>query len=579
MKKFRSSIKTQMTAISLLIVVLSVSTISLILFVINNGNYRETTHEHKQEAVNQLQYSINAYLDELNRLTLTCMSNGYLLERLTDKEPKTAIEQLERSREIENFLDEIMITQREDILGVYLFLVDEQGVYASTRYQTGIDLQQEYMQLPWYEDVFASGRWLLVPPHFDEVEQIHRSQVFSLVRVIINPKTLAPVAVIKVNANTNVLDKLFDQIDVGKHGHLTEYPEADSWGAVDGTRYIFNKASEQSYGLRLFSYASTEDFDRMQSQQMLISCLVTLCCCFVALLTSFLFASKFLQPVLQMYNLMKQVENGNPNVRFTGTRTDEIGYLGQRFNSMLESVSQANEENTRLLTEIYEGKVLHSQAQMNALQAQIKPHFMCNTLNMISLLIQCGEQEAAVVNINRLSFLMRSITDFRETIPLERELSVLRAYLDIQKDRYGDRIQYKEEIDPALYNYMIPTLSLQPIVENAIVHGCEKSSAVTFLNIYSCILPNAVDIVIEDNACGMSQERLEEVKAALAENCSGASPDRVSGVGLPNIHNRLKLLYGENFGINISSQPGRGTKVVVWLPLKSAEGNEKQEET
>ena len=245
---------------------------------------------------------------------------------------------------------------------------------------------------------------------------------------------------------------------------------------------------------------------------------------------------------------------------------------------MLESINQAAEENTRLLTEVFEGRVLQTQAQVNALQAQIKPHFMCNTLNMISMMVQCGENDSAVKNINRLSYLMRSITDFKDMVPLQRELAVLHAYLDIQKDRFGNRIQYKEEIAPSLYHYQIPTLTLQPIVENAMKHGCEKTSSVTCINIYSQTGADHVDLIVEDNAGGMSVQRLEEVRSSLASDDAASGSTEAKGVGLSNINSRLRLIYGEAYGIDIDSAVGVGTKVVIHLPPMNRDHPELQEE-
>lgn len=173
---------------------------------------------------------------------------------------------------------------------------------------------------------------------------------------------------------------------------------------------------------------------------------------------------------------------------------------------------------------------------------------------------------------------MRSITDFRDIVPLQRELAVLHAYLDIQNDRFGNRIQYREAIDPSLYNYLIPTLTLQPVVENAMKHGCEKTSSVTCINIYSQIFADNVDIIVEDNACGMPPQRLDEVRKFLISDETDFCKAEPKGVGLSNIHSRLRLIYGERFGISIDSTLGVGTKVTIHLPPMDSEKSKLQEE-
>ena len=170
---------------------------------------------------------------------------------------------------------------------------------------------------------------------------------------------------------------------------------------------------------------------------------------------------------MHIISLMKDVRQGNLQVSFPETRDDEIGELGSTFNQMLGKIN-------RMVKEVYEARLLQNEAQMNAFYSQIRPHFLFNTLNMISMMIQTSKYDMAVANIDRLSDLLRQMAHLNQEITLKQELSLLEDYLSIQSNRYRNRLYYTIDVDPSLHAYRIPALIFQPIVENTILHGCER---------------------------------------------------------------------------------------------------------
>jgi two-component system sensor histidine kinase YesM len=264
---------------------------------------------------------------------------------------------------------------------------------------------------------------------------------------------------------------------------------------------------------------------------------------------------------MRIIQLMKEVKMGNMSVRFPENRSDEMGYLGSAFNSMVYRVSEMLEINTKLNKEIYESKYLQKEAQLKALNSQIRPHFIYNTLNTISLLIQVGEDEAAVENIDRMSLILRGVANINKEIVLKSEIELLEAYLFIQKTRYKERLEYSIEIDEKIFNFLIPAFTLQPLVENSVVHGCERRKTTTHIHIYSEQESELLSIFIEDDAMGMDEKRLIEMKEKLengAVNTFNEENHSVmqGGIGMINVNRRIKLLYGDAYGLFLHSRSG-----------------------
>jgi two-component system sensor histidine kinase YesM len=272
---------------------------------------------------------------------------------------------------------------------------------------------------------------------------------------------------------------------------------------------------------------------------------------------------------------MKEVQKGDLTVSFPEKRKDEIGYLGSSFNQMVLRIHAMMQENTNLVKEVYETKLLQSEAQINALYSQIKPHFLFNTLNMISLMIRCGKYDDALESIDKLGELLRCMTRFNREVSIKEEVDLLNAYLSIQKNRYRDRFFYTIDIDQHLYSYVVPALIFQPIAENTLIHGCEEKKDKTVLKIYSRSIGKNIAFCFEDNANGMSRETLDALRRRVEDteynplpnhDENGDFPSRAGGIGLVNVNKRIKLKFGKEYGLTIDSTENEGTLIQIILP-------------
>ncbi len=203
--------------------------------------------------------------------------------------------------------------------------------------------------------------------------------------------------------------------------------------------------------------------------------------------------------------------------------------------------------------------------ELALLQAQINPHFLYNTMDTIIWLIEAEKTEEAVDMVSNLSdFFRHSLSKGEDVITLEEEELHVRSYLQIQHVRYKNILEYTVDIDPELHGALIPKLTLQPLVENALYHGIKLKRSVGLIRISGHREGGDVILQVEDNGIGMTRERLERLQSAMKSNT------RV-GFGLSAVHQRLQLQFGEEYGLSIASSEGIGTRVTVRIPYQEKE--------
>ncbi|GBF32549.1 two-component sensor histidine kinase [Desulfocucumis palustris] len=210
-------------------------------------------------------------------------------------------------------------------------------------------------------------------------------------------------------------------------------------------------------------------------------------------------------------------------------------------------------------------------AELKNLQAQIKPHFLFNTLNTITGLVILGENHKAQNTLYALTGLLRyNFNDRGDLVPLGEELDYVKNYLAIQKMRFGEKIQVEINVQPELLEAPVPCLTLQPLVENACVHGLEFREADGALNISAAKKGTDMEICVMDNGPGFSPAVLDRLNAFLAGTSGKTGPDLSggggAGLGLGNVHRRLQLYYNESYGLSVDSKPGC-TRVIMSLPV------------
>ncbi|KWX85378.1 histidine kinase [Paenibacillus riograndensis] len=269
---------------------------------------------------------------------------------------------------------------------------------------------------------------------------------------------------------------------------------------------------------------------------------------------SFIVAGSATKRLRQLIRYVRKVKNGNFQIAPFPKNMDEIGELTINFNLMVENVSRLMEETYTLGREV-------KNKELKVLQAQINPHFLYNTLDLINVMaIESGNGEISKV-VDRLALFYRlSLSNGRETVTLESELRHVESYVSIQNMRFNNAITLTFEVAPQLLDCEVPKIMLQPLIENAILHGIlEQDSEKGKIQVSAMEEKRDLIIEISDDGVGMEKEVLEAV-------LTKAVSKRTGGFGIWNIQERIQLNYGPQYGMTLTSHPGRGTTVQIRIP-------------
>lgn len=286
---------------------------------------------------------------------------------------------------------------------------------------------------------------------------------------------------------------------------------------------------------------------------------VTLIILLFAFVLARVFAQTITNPIKRMLNPMKKVQMGDMNVSFPVESKDEIGILSTGVNHMVSQIHT-------LVEDAYKGRILLQQSEFKALQAQINPHFLYNTLESINWMAKMNGVDQICRMVSALGDLMRiSISTDKEYITIEEEMKYIGDYLYIQKSRFGERIAAEIHIDDELKSVVIPKLILQPIVENALLHGVQVKKGKGNIDIRGRRLDESILFEVEDDGIGMTPKQIAKL---LADNGIENPQAKGSGIGVRNVHQRIRFIYGMEYGVTIKSQPGEGTTVQIRIAAR-----------
>lgn len=276
-------------------------------------------------------------------------------------------------------------------------------------------------------------------------------------------------------------------------------------------------------------------------------------------------------PLKKLNRVMKKTGSGKWTARYENSGHDEITALGDRFNEMAENTNQLIDQ--VYLSEIHRQKLQLSwkNAQLDAMLMQINPHFLYNTLDIIrwEAMYEADGESPVTEMIEKFSRLCRlGMKTGGNTITLREGIEHASIYLDVINFRHSEKIQLFLETEVDDQSVYIPQFILQPIMENAVVHAFGDASSGYFIKIHSSACDNVLHILVEDNGRGMKKNELHSLQLSLNRD---EAPDE--SIGLVNVNQRIRLFYGESYGLQISSTPGKGTRIEILLPLRNHSEN------
>ena len=332
---------------------------------------------------------------------------------------------------------------------------------------------------------------------------------------------------------------------------------ANSEGLID--TYTVAGQTLEDYGLNLLFLFDNQD--SLEKRAEIIETILPLLLLLMIVVTGVIYwySKDFSSRVELLVKKFRRAETGDLSVSEKISGTDEIAVLDQQFNRMLGKLDQ-------LIKTSYVQKLENKEAQLKNLQLQINPHFLYNTLETISS-IAAVKQVFVVCDIcGKLGEIFRYSLgkNYGELVPLEQEMTHIKNYMFIQKIRYGDRLQVFYNIDVDAAHVHIPRFILQPIVENAISHGLSNLTSVGTLEVSAFEKKDRLYIEIEDDGEGMVREKVAEITRFI----NTAKPvEGKKNIGIRNVNQRIKLAYGEAYGITIRSAPYQGSRFTIQLPI------------
>lgn len=450
----------------------------------------------------------------------------------------------------------------------------------------------ETIQADWYQTALAKKGlvgWGIIQDERDQKDYL------SLVRRI-NLDVPGKDSVLVINVNTELLDSVLSQesfptaivddhnrIVAANHSKLYDSDFSEIYSAantltqnvgsfdaiVDGKAskvVIADLVPANSWnGLRVISVFSESAIFREVNGVIRYAALVIGICLFVAVMLVQASATLITSRLLRLSRHMSKVGTGSWTVYPDLDGKDEIGQLSQRFNALVGRLSQLMKEMDEANRQKRKLEQRQSEIKLKMLASQINPHFLFNTLESIRMEAHLRGEEEIAHAIWQLSALIRNGLEVDNgKISLSRELDMVKCYLELQKFRYEDRLNYKLEVEPGIEEIEIPPLIIQPLVENSILHGLEqKEEGATTILIRAYFDDNGrVCVNIFDDGAGIAPKRLQELNRMLNE------PEEEAGqrIGLRNVHDRLKLIYGDGAGLTIGSQEGEGTQISFCIP-------------
>lgn len=509
------------------------------------------------------------------------------LSQLNNKSDPSYYDLFVARREMMFFLDNLMLSN-EYIKGIYMFLPDGHNI----TYSSGYDLVVGYdpTQDEWFQETLARKGGLYISEVGKKDFIINNSGSITFSRALYDPDTREMLGMLLLDCDISIFDELDQDIVPGitsiflvdHHGEilyenslrqigeslsdsLLELVRLDTDGHLqeeqDGLLTVMRPFS--GYNWRILATIDIQELYKQYgiSEKLILNIAFT--CGIIFLILSVVLSQMFTKPIIELAHTMRRSKThpltlANKHL----DRKDEIGILYKEYNKMVQDLEE-------YIRESYQNKLMTLDSQMKALEAQINSHFLYNTLESINSIAEIEEVESISIMTKALGDMFRySIKTESELVLLSEELTHVKNYMAIQKVRYEDKIQFETRIDEDLLDKRILKLILQPVVENAIYHGIERSSKGGTIRLSAYQEDNLIIFEVHDNGVGMSQEQLLEIQTLLDEpiEFKELGQRNKRGIGLKNIHSRIMLYYGTDCGISIHSKKDFGTTVTIIVP-------------
>lgn len=577
-------------------------TILLPLFILGIELYRESTkiieknvYKYTLEAMRQVSKSIDYYLGEMERITQLPTTNEDLLGYLEDYNFMSLISKVHTADKINKILSNYA-GLRSDLSGVYLFDSYNNFFYIkgkSPRY--GYDWKSE----KWYKDtLFKSGNVEIIGTHLQYHVENRPEYVISVSREIRSFATKKTLGVIFVDFNYNILGNIIDNETSDTFLYNNLYI-LDEQGTIifNNNCELLEKNFNYSFSEKIFSSKYGTFTENIDNQKVLIvfytspysswkfiniiplnivlkdiilirnlAIIIMFVCLLIVFILSIEISYKLIKPIKLLADAMLKVRNGDFSANIEVKSNDETKLLAESFNSMAKNIKN-------LIEKVYYAQLNQKEAELKALQSQINPHFLYNTLDSIrGVAIYEGVNSISIM-VEALSNLFKyNICKGKEIVNIKEEIEHTKNYITIQNFRYEDKFEIIYKVDESLSSYKILKLLLQPLVENAIYHGLETKIGRGTIIISCERIGELIKLSVSDNGSGISKSKLVKLTECLEKNAPYIddtymfTPKSSKGIAVTNVNARIKLYFGSQYGLLYKSEEGMGTTAEIYIP-------------
>lgn len=590
--KFKSIQSTMLVSFSALMV-LAMLVFMVIAMRYTSGAIYENSINYMSQIIQQVNYDIDTYIEYMENISSVIAKSSDVPRYLFDQNQTEAEREAEKERILTQF--QTIMESRDDIYNVAA--VAKNGRYIINQGDDELTGYVDIESLDWYQAAMESKSGIVVSSsHVQNAIQSSYKWVITLSRALVNNQTGEREGLFFVDLNYSAISDLCNNNSIEEKGYIfvldaegnivyhpkqqlmygglkTENIDAIMECREDsliidegGDSKLYTMSKSKRTGWTVVGAVYTSELLKNNEQAQMWYLLVASILLLAVIGISSIISREITKPIRSLRDSMRKVQNGQFDTHVEVITENEIGSLGRSFNLMTSEIQALMEQN------VYEQKQKRK-SELKALQAQINPHFLYNTLDSIIWMSEAGENDEVVEMTSALARLLRqSISNDKEEVELEKEIEYVKNYLTIQKMRYKDKLEFFIYVDPRVAHVPIIKLVLQPLVENAIYHGIKYKETKGNLKIYARPVDGRVEIVVADDGIGMDEDVMEHIFDEHRKE------QKRNGVGVPNVQKRLKLQYGSEYGIRYESVKGAGTKAVITIPVDGGRTDEKMDE-
>ena len=546
----------------------------------------KNTKNYVTELIGNMQANLDNHLEDMMTVSKIPLYSVDMQQYMSHREMT-----LEKQRQMDFYIG-LLDSMRKNLYSAYLY-----DNYGNVFYRVKTDAIRDDM-MSHYEEwkrlaIQGSGNPVIIPTQRVMSANGTPQYLFTVLRSIRDIGTLETIGYVAVDADIRVIEDVVQELNAVTNGktliidgrnnvaydsdhaltatnitgnEVIRRAVGDQGSfnvAVDGISYICSYSVSKDTGWKIFAFVPVRYLHRDAQVTRNVTLTTTIAIIGFALLVSVILAFMMTRSLRQMTDLMRTVRGGNLDVSFNVKQKDEVGILGTEFNRMLRRMKE-------LISEIYVIQSRKKEADLEALQSQINPHFIYNTLETIRMTAEINDDEEVAEMTFTLGKLLRySINRGRETVELREELQHLERYLQLLRYRFSNRFVVTVDIPPELMTFPVMKLTFQPIVENAVLHGMEGKPNEVTIRLSAELKEQLIIFSIKDEGAGMDGMTLDLLRQSM--NGTRDAGSSKTGVGLRNVNERIRLHYGETYGLEIESKWGEGTTVHLKLPRKRGE--------